>query len=256
MYKKNKYFNINTEKYIYKLDEEYNYSINTTKIKKELQFFILKEFDNELLKLINRLKSEKKTIFYIKNYMLDINTDQYNYFINVLKYNKTLTSISISVKKINIKLWKSIQDIFKTNKYIKNLDLSHNNINDDECKYIKNILKINNTLEKIDLSGNCIQDEGCKYLSEGIKLNNSIKIIDLTWNEINSKGCSYIYNALIKNNIITNIFLSWNNYQDWCLKINYIYEIINVNKLLNTFNYYENIADILPNKLLTKYEKK
>lgn len=93
-----------------------------------------------------------------------------DYFLN----NDSLTSIDLSINKINNKAMEHLYYGLKTCNNLKTLILSDNFIGDMGCEYIKELLISTQSLKSLDVSNCEFKDQGVNYISEGLLLNSSL----------------------------------------------------------------------------------
>lgn len=134
--------------------------------------------------------------------------------IDVLKYNTTLTSLSLAENHIGDESVKYIADALQSNMTLTSLDLSGNQIGPEDAKYIADALKTNKTLTSLNLSFNYISNEGAKYIADTLGFNTTLTSLNLISSRIEAEGAKSIVNALKNNTTLTSLNLPVNKCKD------------------------------------------
>jgi len=108
---------------------------------------------------------------------------------------------------------KYLSEILKTNKTITTLYLNSSQISDVGMKYLSNGLKTNQAITKIEIIGNGMDTEQIKYLCGGLKNNKTISHLKIQDNSINNDGLKYLVETF-ENNSIMHLEIDYNNNHD------------------------------------------
>jgi Ran GTPase-activating protein (RanGAP) involved in mRNA processing and transport len=133
-------------------------------------------------------------------------------FADMLKINRTLTSIDLSENDIESKGAIALAAALKDNQKLVSLDINNNDIGDEGVKALADMLKINQTLTSIDLSDSDMDEEGVKALADMLEINQKLTSINLNGNDIgdDTKALKALADMLKINQTLTSIDLSAN----------------------------------------------
>ncbi|AIF81938.1 hypothetical protein I862_06920 [endosymbiont of Acanthamoeba sp. UWC8] len=129
---------------------------------------------------------------------------------------------------------KILFEVLKENKTITSLDLSDNDLKDAEVIAIAEVLKENKTITSLNLSGNYIEEAGVIAIAEALKGNKTITSLDLGYNRIREAGWIAIAETLRKNKTLTLLNLGYNNIREagWIA----IAEALKENKIITSLD--------------------
>ena len=129
----------------------------------------------------------------------------------VLKVNKSITSLFLALNNIGDKGMIPLAGALKVNMTLTELDLWSNNVGVTGARYLAEALNINKTLSVLNLWGNKLGDEGAKALAEAIRTNKGLTRIDLGTNNIGNEGAKALAEAIKANKSLTAVYLYGNN---------------------------------------------
>ncbi|KAL0242395.1 hypothetical protein GEMRC1_004958 [Eukaryota sp. GEM-RC1] len=131
-------------------------------------------------------------------------------FIELLKVNKTVTSIDFGENSIGVEGAEALADVLKVNTTVSGVHLWRNSIGAEGAKALANALKVNKTVTTLNMNDNSIDDEGAKALAEALKVNATVTNVGLAWNSIGAEGASYLSETLKVNTTVKKVGLEWN----------------------------------------------
>lgn len=141
-----------------------------------------------------------------------INTMTLNYQTLKLISNNdpSLTSLSLSFKRIGPNGAEQLAIAFKTNNKVKSIDLFDNDLGPGGAKHIAKIIETNKSVTAINLNFNHIGPDGLGYLVEALIKNKTVTSIELGNNDIGDTNCEKIVSLIKKNKTLKMINLSYN----------------------------------------------
>lgn len=119
--------------------------------------------------------------------------------------NKSVTTFSLSGKKVGDDGTDSFAKVLEENKTLTHLDLSNNIIENHGACLIAKALENNVTLKKLNLSKNRIGDKGVIALANALKVNKTLEELDVSNNKFGSDGIKHVSEVLTTSTTIKNI---------------------------------------------------
>jgi len=139
---------------------------------------------------------------------VNITNEGFNYLSDILKYNSSLSNLTISSYSFNGLDY--ISDALKVNSYLTNLIINpytNNVIEDKDLKNLSDALKINSSLTNLWLAFE-ITDKGLEYISDALKINSSLINLDFGIKKnVIDKDLKYLSDALKVNSSLINLSL-------------------------------------------------
>ena len=172
--------------------------------------------------------------FLVKDLTICIRYDRMNLFCEILKVNKSLTTLDLSRNRIGAAGAESLSEALKVNTCLTTLDLRDNEIDSAGAESLSKALKVNTCLTTLNLGCNRIGATGAKSLSEALKVNTCLATLDLGWNRMGATGAESLSEALKLNTCLTTLDLGDN--QIGSAGAEFLSEALKVNTCLTTLN--------------------
>ena len=200
------------------------------------------KYKNKYLNLKNQTGSGIFTKFFppslvnlfIKDTTLDydrIDDTELLQIAELMKINKTVTTLNITNSSISDKGFKTLCDALKTNTTLTTLNLSNNKITDTQFIILIKGLQKNTTLEILNLSGNILNDNDVYLkLGEFLKQNKTLTTLNLSNNNITVEQFIILIKGLQKNTTLEILNLSGNILNDNVIKE--IENLLEINRTL------------------------
>ena len=114
----------------------------------------------------------------------------------VLKKNRTLQQLNVSVNSIGAGGATALAEMLKENRALQKLDVSHNSIGEGGATALAEMLKENRTLQQLGVSWNSIGDGGATALAEMLKENRTLQQLNVRHNSIGDGGATALAEML------------------------------------------------------------
>ncbi|KAL0239579.1 hypothetical protein GEMRC1_009687 [Eukaryota sp. GEM-RC1] len=124
---------------------------------------------------------------------------------DALKVNTTVTIVNLASNSIGLEGARALEEALKVNTAVKNICLSYNSIGDDGTRALAQVLIDNNVVTIVNLSYNSIGDDGARALADALKVNTSVTSIDLRRNSIGDEGVRALAEALKVNSTLESL---------------------------------------------------
>ena len=137
-------------------------------------------------------------------------TPEFSLFMEILKDNKSLLSLSLSRKMLKDSEGLKIAEMLTKNRKLRRLELEGNYFGPDTCKEIGKALEVNNTLRYLDLENNMLtkygtDNSGIRSLFQSLKKNTMLISLNLSNNFLNENAGELIIDLLEHNKIIIHL---------------------------------------------------
>ena len=130
------------------------------------------------------------------------------------KNDPTLTSLNLSLRRIDDDGAKALAQSLQTNTTLTELDLWRNQIGDDGATALAQCLQTNTTLTELYLRSNQIGVNGAKALAQGLQMNTTLTELYLSVNQIGVNGAKALAQCLQTNTTLTKLDLKNNQIGD------------------------------------------
>jgi Ran GTPase-activating protein (RanGAP) involved in mRNA processing and transport len=142
-----------------------------------------------------------------------IKTEGFASVANKLKYNTTLQTIKLGGEDAGINC-QILIEVLKTNKSITSIDLSENDINAEIAEGLANMLKMNNTIKTFHLGDNPITNTGAKHIGKMLEINKTLESLNLRFIGIDLEGFEILIEALMFNTTLVELIADFTHKHD------------------------------------------
>lgn len=129
-------------------------------------------------------------------------------FSNMLRVNKTLSSLYLSNNNISSENIKSVMEGLMENETLTILDLSNNDIGYGKDGNISKMLSVNSTLRKLDLSKNCLKNEDAAEIMKSLTTNKGLESLLINYNCFSNVGIAGISEVLEHNTTLVELCIN------------------------------------------------
>ena len=219
---------------IMNLDDNYAASLLSRALEsndtlKTLQFFAMNNISSNVL---YQFLEKNKSINYL-DFPFSLNRNDFPDIFDKLKYNNTLTQLSLRENIFDNQVTLLLCDYFKFNLNLEIIELSYNYLETEQITLILQSLKCNQKLSEFIFCGQNFGEKDLEYLCKSILTKTCLKVLNISSNKISDEGMKVFCDFLQSNKSVEELDLSENNIADFGLEClsNYLLSNISLKSL-------------------------